>query len=629
MAQVNAIEFSDVECKFISADRTKNRVVVRTLFAIELTRNEDAAARVNERSQLLKDAMKTHKVKPGPVQVIIPKNYVMARMVTLPSTSEDEIAGMARFEAERHIPFNAERHVVAFHVLAKQGVQGSQVLLAAVDRPIADEYLQVCQKAGLTVEKLGVSSLTLFNAVSLSESSVMANRVVAIVNVGALYTDIVIANNGAVNFTRGASLGINRLFAEVAEADPKHKLALEDLPRIDAVEPQRFFAPHTVAQAQPTDTQPPAFPPLGASEFGSPFDGEPATADSMPIIPLPPAVAVDVGAPADSGQYPSISAQPMPLEPVVAPPLPEDKASAAATKWLLRLLQEVRRTYDFARREFNCPLIEQIYLSGDGAIMKNLPQFLRVNFGIECTVFDPTRIADLPKKQLEGSLERAPAYASLIGAVVPPTPNAVDINLIPEEFRERQVSKRQQRSYMISGALALVALVCGYILVSNTLRGQQDLLSKYRDRNQSDKSRVAELEMKETRLKIIRNYVQERHGALDVLEKISGIPFIPERVTLTQFVYDKPGGKSDEIVKIKGHAKSIADVNKMEQALEELGFFETVEQDQGSGNWVPLRQEKVLAYSMTAKFKKDAKAKADKKMTPAPKSKGENTDGAE
>ena len=97
MAQLVVIEFTDLECKVIAADRSKERVTVRALVNFPLPKNDDVSARVIERAHLLKEALKNNKLHPQRVSIVIPKNYVMARLVTLPSTVDEELVGMARF----------------------------------------------------------------------------------------------------------------------------------------------------------------------------------------------------------------------------------------------------------------------------------------------------------------------------------------------------------------------------------------------------------------------------------------------------------------------------------------------------------------------------------------------------
>ncbi len=130
MAPLLAIEFTEQESKVVVAELGRGKTVVRDAFRLALPRSEDATQRVAERAKALREALATRKIKACRAHVMVPKNYVMARMVTLPSINDDELAGMARFEAERHIPFNAERHVVSHYVLNKlvKGLLGTNNL---------------------------------------------------------------------------------------------------------------------------------------------------------------------------------------------------------------------------------------------------------------------------------------------------------------------------------------------------------------------------------------------------------------------------------------------------------------------------------------------------------------------
>jgi hypothetical protein len=137
--------------------------------------------------------------------------------------------------------------------------------------------------------------------------------------------------------------------------------------------------------------------------------------------------------------------------------------------------------------------------------------------------------------------------------------------------------------------------------VSDVFRRQQELLTEYKQKNREMKTRVADLDDKETRLNIIKTYVQDKHGALDMLEHISELPFIPERVTLTSFEYQK-----EETVKIAGHAKTLPDINTMEKAVSDTRFFDKVVQDSGTGKPTRIgnRPDQVLIYSITATLPK-------------------------
>ncbi|MGI8906442.1 MAG: pilus assembly protein PilM [Candidatus Sumerlaeaceae bacterium] len=607
MAASLAIEFTDVDCKLVHVERGKGgRLTVRVMSSFELSKDENVEARVTQRAQLLRDALKAGKIKPQAVRVVIPKNFVMARTVTLPSVDENEIVGMARFEAERHIPFNADRHIVSHHTLSKQGMQGSDVLLAAVDQPIAQEYLDVCAKAGLTVEGISVSSLAVFNAFAAAEPTALAERVVAVVNIGRAGTDLVIATNGNVTFTRGSTLGLNKLLAELESAGLERPFELQDLSQVDALEPHLYFRRPGSSPAEPV--------PVIYDELASVHGAIP------PPPPIPDGFSAVGGGQADinmSGIYRSgassaaaeISAHLIPPSEAVAP---DNPGAVAFRGWLIRVLQEVKRTYEFAHREFDIPLITHIYLAGEGTAIHNLSQYFRVNFSVEASVFDPLRGAQPTKKLPQSARDRSAAFAAAIGALVADaTPHAVRVNLLPMEYLQRRLAKKQQRSYIVTGVLLLAALGMGYMYMSDKFEQKRDMLSELLDRNAKDKTRVGDLESKKQRLEIIRSNVQEDQGALEVLEKLSELSLVPSKVTLTRFEY-----KKGDFVKVQGHAKDLSSANQVVAELRKMQtpdgrlYFDEAKMDDNSlatRNPRGKGTDAVIEYSATATFPKKKK----------------------
>ncbi|MBX7245891.1 MAG: pilus assembly protein PilM [Candidatus Sumerlaeaceae bacterium] len=561
MATFAAIEFTELEARILVGERSRGKLSLRGRTTVPLPRIEEAAERIANRANLLKEAFKTLKAKPQAVRIVIPKNFVMVRTVTLPSEAEEELAGMARFEAERHIPFNAERHIVSHCIVQKTGVQGSQVLLAAVDGPVATEYLEICLKAGLAVENFTVSSLATFNALNAAQPEAVKERTVAIINIGYGSTDFSIATNGVLTFTRAASVGPAKFDGAVdGSTGPARKWSVGELAQLDAMEPDRYFARlHSTVEA-----------------------GEPGLAAPAPFS-------------LDSNIFPALSAPP---ETSAEAESPEYKANLGLRNGLLLLIKEMKRTHEFARREFNFPAVDQIYICGEGALVRNLPEYLRLNLGVPCTVFDP--LASLGGT---GDSSGGPAtlFASCSGALLGDAQQQVRVNLLPSDYIEKQKKQRSQQSWIISGILAVGMLALGYIYLYDLFTHQEKMLEEYTQLNKKMKSKVVDLQAKESRLNIIKQNTQDKHSALDVIERISEFTFIPDSVTLTRFEYQK-----DQYVKISGHAKAIADVNRMRSELEKTGYFQAVTIDEGSNRQMtlPARSEPVLEYSITATFPK-------------------------
>ena len=142
--------------------RRKGRPVVADLIDVHFPSvPEGQAVPVSAKAQALRDAVRASRWSLSAATLVLPKNIVTLRLVTLPSEKDDELAEMARFEVQKHIPFNVERHVIAHAVLSKEGVEGSRTLIVAVDQAALEEPLAICREAKIELTDARVSSLAL------------------------------------------------------------------------------------------------------------------------------------------------------------------------------------------------------------------------------------------------------------------------------------------------------------------------------------------------------------------------------------------------------------------------------------------------------------------------------------
>lgn len=583
MAAVLSLEFTELQCKVVALDSGRGgRFTLKSATSFDLPRPDNIAERVAERALALRDHLKSQKISTRQADIVIPKNFVMVRAVNLPSTVDDEIAGMARFEAERHIPFNADRHITSYDVLAKNGAQGSDVLLAAVDGPIAQEYLDVCVKAGLKVSSISVSSVSLFNAFASTQKTAMADRTVMVINVGKSATDLVIATDGRITFNRGSTTGVVRLLHDLHEATGE-ELEADELARMDALEPQVYFRGSRVAA-------PPPPPPPGAGLYEELPDND-ETQERTGTEDDPGFTIIKPNAPEPA---PAVAAA------------PENRGAAVFTQWLDRLLQEVKRTFEFASREFSSPMVDQIYLAGEGALVPHLADYFQANFNVETSIFDPAADGAPVTRPKAAPPEVGRIFAVAIGGAVSGQPGTLKIDLLPKSYTEEQSAKRQQVSYIVTGVLVFVTLIAGYIYLSDAFARKRNLMDDLTARNRADKARVEDLRTKKDRLRIIRENVQDDRGALDVLRILSDKEYIPEKVALTVFDY-----KRGDYVKLEGDAKDLPAVNELINDMRNTGFFAETSLDNVTPN-KPLRSRggaTVTGWKATFTFPKPEKPK--------------------
>jgi type IV pilus assembly protein PilM len=223
-----ALEFTDHEIRaaLVVVAQAKTEAEVTDLFTVAVPESPLATGESTEApgtapaAAALRTALRRHRVRPRHTTVILPKTQVTTRRVSLPSSEPEEIARMAQFEAERHIPFHPERHIVTHHILRDEGIEGSNVYIAAVDEPVANCVIEVLRGADLSVDVITVTAAVAKTALLLCEGPAIFEQVLALVDIGAQSTDISIFHQGEILFTRSVSGGAKALVAHAGGGEP-------------------------------------------------------------------------------------------------------------------------------------------------------------------------------------------------------------------------------------------------------------------------------------------------------------------------------------------------------------------------------------------------------------------------
>ena len=167
-------------------------------------------------SATLKSVLRAVKLKDAELEVALPRRQGLLREVLLPATDAAELAQMAQFEAERHIPFNADRHSTGYHILSQKGVEGSEVLLAAIDRPYIERCLNAVVSTGVKLGGITLSSLGLFNAIQFARREWIKDKTVLVASLGLEALDIAILSKGRLIYGRAADLGLRSVLEDWA-----------------------------------------------------------------------------------------------------------------------------------------------------------------------------------------------------------------------------------------------------------------------------------------------------------------------------------------------------------------------------------------------------------------------------
>jgi type IV pilus assembly protein PilM len=538
------VEFQENCCCLFVWEAGKGNFVLKSFLRIPLVKPEEkngaaeaaCAAAVRANAAALRQVIRAGAFKIREVLAVIPKQWVTVRVVTLPSTDPAELNDMARFEAQRYIPFNVERHIISHHILRIEGIEGSRVIVAAIDGPPAEEIASTLEEAGLRVEAFDVSTLALVNAlVHSGQWDPEANPTVAQIDIGYTSTDINILHRGYPVFARSIATGVEKLLGPAAPEPLSSEAAAERLARIDLL--------RGVEEASAGD--------------GAPAES-PAAGDSAP--------------------------------------------AATPYLWAERLVNEVRRTYDFARREFECEPLTQVFVSGPGAHLGNLDQILRSNLGIEPVRLDPFgEFLRFDRESLPRKVSPSECVVGAGGLLRDVGEKAFRIDLRPPAYIEKHRRLRRRRSLTTTGALALLLVVLGIVFGSQRLTRNRRLLDFYEKQIAATEERAKDLRYRKTVIRILNANTSQQGSALAILNTLSGwtdlFNGVNMRISLEEFDYT-----ARDHVTISGWAWDHKDLNDFVAKLETSGHFEKVRIEERPPSTLPGRPEQALKFRIKCVF---------------------------
>ncbi len=165
-------------------------------------------------AEAIKKLHKEAKISSKQVAINLPETQVFTRTVKFPLLTDSEIASAIKWEAEQYIPIPISEAVIQHQVLErKEDVSPPQalVLLVATPKTLVEKYLKVVKLAGLSVIAIETDLMALVRALAPDKQTVL------LVDFGARSTNIAIAKNGLLSFSRSVSTAGDAFTRAVAQ----------------------------------------------------------------------------------------------------------------------------------------------------------------------------------------------------------------------------------------------------------------------------------------------------------------------------------------------------------------------------------------------------------------------------
>ncbi|HXH27971.1 MAG TPA: type IV pilus assembly protein PilM [Candidatus Polarisedimenticolia bacterium] len=155
-------------------------------------------------------AFSSRRIKCADVAIALSGHSVIIKKISIPATSEEELAEVIPWEAEQYIPFDVEDVNLAYQVLkgGSNGEGNMDVLLVAAKKDKINDYTSVVSQAGRNPLLVDVDVFALQNCYEMNYDT-DATMGTALINIGASTTNVSILKGTTSIFWRDISVGGN------------------------------------------------------------------------------------------------------------------------------------------------------------------------------------------------------------------------------------------------------------------------------------------------------------------------------------------------------------------------------------------------------------------------------------
>lgn len=208
--------------KMLAASESSGRFLIRAMGSKKIS-----GIPKSEVSGVIRSLAKEANVSSDQVAISVAGPSVIARFISMPRMSDAELKGAVRFEAEKFIPFNINDCVLDYQVLNRSAKDNKMpVLLVVAKRELILDRVKLVEDAGFYVRVIDVDCFAVANAFLKNFTDISSEKTVALLNLGASFTNLAILRGGMVHFARDLGIGANDLGALKTDPSGAGKMAL-------------------------------------------------------------------------------------------------------------------------------------------------------------------------------------------------------------------------------------------------------------------------------------------------------------------------------------------------------------------------------------------------------------------
>ena len=167
----------------------------------------------------------------------VPGQSVFTRTRALPPVPEYKVTQIVKYEIQQQIPFSLDQIAMDYQVLDRTDAGGYDVMMAAIKVDVVEKHLDILGAVKRSIDVVDVCPLAAYNWLKHTGEFGDQGDCVALIDIGAVTTDIVIERENQFRFTRPLNVGGNDITRAVSAA---FDLNFSDAERLKR---QKGFAP--------------------------------------------------------------------------------------------------------------------------------------------------------------------------------------------------------------------------------------------------------------------------------------------------------------------------------------------------------------------------------------------------
>ena len=157
--------------------------------------------------QAIESLVKTAKTKRKMASSTVWGNSVIVKKISMPRMEANLVAEQIRWEAEQYIPFDVNEISLDHHILESRSAGGEsmEVLIVAAKQDFLMRIIETMEIGGLKCSLVDVAGFALANCFEANYG--VQPDAVALLNIGASFTNFVVVDKGEVVFSRDVPVG--------------------------------------------------------------------------------------------------------------------------------------------------------------------------------------------------------------------------------------------------------------------------------------------------------------------------------------------------------------------------------------------------------------------------------------